>query len=165
MLSLSAGTKAPLLDTFDEQGNSVSIPSTDWSFIWFNPQFKRFGCQSCQTSLLHNLYPEFRILGCRVYGATFDSPEINAQRNEPHVWRIPLVQVGKQEAEMWGALREVGDSWAKYTPAPVSYIVSPSGIVSQAYENPDPKIHASHVLQDLKALIQEPETLRSVHPL
>ena len=154
-MTLRPGDSAPPLSGVDEQGNDVLVPDTGFSLLWFNPMFTKFGCKSCQTSLLHELYPEFRVQGCSVYGATFDPPEVNARRNEPHVWRVPMVQVTRREAELWGALRRSSDPWAPYAPASVSYLVDSRGSVTHVYQNPDPQHHANDVLQDLKSMSQE----------
>lgn len=155
MNPLEVGSEAPLLDTVDEQDNPVMLPALErWTHLWFNPVFGHFGCKECQTSLVHDLYPDLRLAGCFPFGATYDSPEINARRTSAHaVWRVPVVQITKDTAAEWGALRETTDAWYEHTPAPVAYLIDPTGVVQHIYRKPDHRVHAKDVLRDVQAAV------------
>jgi peroxiredoxin len=148
---LPPGTHAPLLDGHDERGNGVMLPALErWTHLWFNPVFGRYGCKDCQTSLLHERYPDFRLSGVMPFGCTFDPPEINATRAESHVWRIPIIQIDRETAAQWGALRDESDTWYEHTPASVAYLIDPMGIIRRAYQQVDHRKHADEVLRDIR---------------
>lgn len=151
MPTLAPGDRVPDLVTTDEVGAEVRVPAEDrWTHIWFNPVFGRYGCRECQRSLLHELYPEIRLAGCRPVAVTFDPVEVNQRRNDPHPWRIPIVQVSPEVADAWGALRDTDDPWRPHTPRSVAYLVDQRGHVFASYEQIDHTRHALQVLQDLK---------------
>ena len=154
-MTIQAGTPAPLLDAQDEQGNMVMLPALErWTHLWFNPIFGRYGCKECQASLIHELYPDLRMDGCFPYGATYDSPEVNARRNAPHVWRIPLLQISQETAAEWGALRDEADPWFPHAPASVAYLIDPMGVVQVAFTSVNHRVHAKEIrtkLAELKA--------------
>ena len=147
-MTLRPGTEAPPLDGQDEQGNVVLLPALErYTYLWFNPVFGRYGCKDCQTSLLHEMYPELRMAGCFPFGATFDPPEVNARRNEVHIWRIPIIQIDRETAAAWGALRADDDPWSPHAPASVAYLIDPMGVIMKSYSNVDHRRNAQDVLQ------------------
>lgn len=159
---LAPGTQAPSLEGYDEQGNAVTIPVRgEWTYLWFNPVFGRYGCKECEVSLLHELYPELRMAGLLPFGATFDPPMVNTQRNEPHIWRIPLVQVTKEQAAEWGALREESDAWCEYTPRSVAYILNETGKVIHATSPVNHTSHGREVLRIAQLRSQPQQSTRA----
>jgi len=150
-VTLALGTLAPQLDGQDEQGNDVWIPALErWTYLWFDPVFGRYGCKECQASLLHELYPELRMAGCLPFGATFDPPEVNARRNGPHVWRVPIIQIDRETAAAWGVLRADDDPWSPHAPASVAYLIDPMGVIMESYSNVDHRRNAQDVLEHLE---------------
>ncbi|MCA1806675.1 MAG: peroxiredoxin family protein, partial [Actinobacteria bacterium] len=140
---LTEGAEVPHLVAEDEVGKVISIPSPNsWVHIWFNPIFGRFGCKTCQTSLMHEKYPDFRVLDCEVVGATFDPQDVRIRRNKGHSWRVPLIQVSREEAREWGALHNESSSWYKVAPLSVAYLIDDRGIILRTYRDIDHRHHA-----------------------
>lgn len=151
-MTIEPGAESPLLDGSDEQGNRLMLPALErWTHLWFNPIFGRYGCKSCQTSLIHELHPELRLARCRSIGLTYDPPEVNARRNEPHIWRVPLMQITPDQAREWGALRDPEDSWFAYTPRSRAVLIDPQGVIRLVLDDVDHRTHARDVLDAVLA--------------
>ncbi len=98
---------------------------------------------------LRDQYEAFEELGCQVYGASFDPPEVNAAFRARYELPFRLLTDQTHElAVQLGAATETAS-----VPQRIAHLVDPSGIVVQRYEVDDPEFFAEHVLDDLEAII------------
>jgi peroxiredoxin len=151
-MMLTIGDPAPVIVGEDERGELLSLPiSGSWTHLWFNPIFGRYGCKDCQTSLIHELFPELLLAECQPVGLTYDSPQANRRRNAQHLWRIPLVQISMETAAAWGVLRDPKDPWYAHTPRSTAFLVHPRGSIHVVFERVSHFDHAQQVLDTLKS--------------
>jgi peroxiredoxin len=142
------GSTAPQLVATDDHMKEWRLPKQGSAMlIWFGPVFGKFGCKPCQTSLLHERYPDLRKAGIEALCATFDSHDVNRQRNAKYVWRVPILTVTPEQAAAWQALRKPTDSWVAHMPSTVAYLLDPSGYVVAEWRRPEPKKFIDDVLK------------------
>lgn len=142
------GLVAPELVAQDDHGKTWALPLTDAPvLLWFGPVFGKFGCKPCQTSMIHERYPELRAAGIMPFCASYDNAAVNARRNSKHVWRVPILTVTQKQAQQWDALRPATDGWRNYMPSTVAYYIEPNGTITQEWVRPDNKTFINDILK------------------
>ena len=80
---------------------------------------------------------------------TLDSDVVNLRRNEPFLWRVPLLSLSRDQVAEWGALREETDPWFNFSPKSLAFTIDPDGVVVKVYSKINHKDHARNVLSDV----------------
>lgn len=95
---------------------------------------------------------EFAAAGCKVVGASFDSPEANKEFAEAQQFGFPLLSdVDRTVGRAYEVARDADDQYAAY-PQRISYLIDPRGVIRIAYVVADVEGHADTVLADLARL-------------
>jgi thioredoxin-dependent peroxiredoxin len=89
---------------------------------------------------------------CRVFGASFDTPEENKAFHDAQEFPFPLLSdVDHAVGSVYGVTRAPDHPYANY-PERISYLIDPSGAIAKSYAVTDIATHAADVLADLKML-------------
>jgi thioredoxin-dependent peroxiredoxin len=116
--------------------------------LWYYPKALTSGC-TAEGCALRDSFAEFTRQDVEVVGASFDSPEKNAEFVKEHGFPFRLLSdVDKALAVSVGA----ADSTKRLFPRRISYLVGPDGKVLKAYAQVDPSSHARQVLDDVAVL-------------
>jgi peroxiredoxin Q/BCP len=148
--TLSPGDPFPAWSMIDHTGAAVTSKDLAGKryLIWYYPKALTSGC-TAEGCALRDSYAEFTRLGVEVLGASFDTPEKNAEFVREHSFPFRLLcDQDKALAVAVGA----ADSTKRLFPRRISYLVGPDGTVLRAYPQVDPSVHARQVLDDLATI-------------
>lgn len=147
---VSVGESYPPFTLRDQ--DTATVGSSDvagsWFLLYWYPKADTPGC-TAQAEGLRDQYETFQELGCQVYGASFDPPEVNAAFRLRY--DIPFRLLTDETHEL--AVRLGAATETASVPQRIAHLVDPSGTVIRRYEVDDPAFFAEHALDDLESII------------
>ena len=98
---------------------------------------------------------EFVTANCRVFGASFDTPDDNKAFKDAQDFGYPLLSdVDRAVGTAYEVVRAPDHKYANF-PERHSYLIDPQGVIAKVYDVTDVGGHAAEVLADLAALTGE----------
>ena len=149
-MSLHPEDPYPAFDLVDQSGERTSSASVagSWFLLYWYPKADTPVC-TAQALGIRDQIEVFDELGCRVIGASFDSPASNRAFADKYQLSFRLLSdPDRALATPVGAAGGTDDSHAKR----VAHLVRPDGTVAVAYDVDDPEFFAERVLDDLELL-------------
>ena len=149
MLQIDA--EAPRFQLANQDGRTVDLEAIDEPFVllyWY-PKADTPGCTS-QAISLRDQHEAFGELGCRVLGASFDTPEELAAFSEK--FALPFDLLSDADRELGKAYEVAGADGSKQYAERTAYLIGPERTVRCVYEVDDPEFFADAVLADLEEL-------------
>jgi peroxiredoxin Q/BCP len=143
---LTAGTEVPALVRVDHRGKVVSLRSETPTLVYFYPKDGTPGCTK-EACAFRDAWQQYDAAGLRVIGVSSDSEADHRAFADEH--GLPFSLIADPE-HVWSDAFGVG-TFAGLD-SRVSFLIDSTSRVAKAYEDVDPGVHASEVLQDAEKL-------------
>lgn len=143
---LREGTEVPALVRVDHTGKVVSLRSNTPTLVYFYPRDGTPGCTK-EACAFRDAWEQYNAAGLRVIGVSSDSEAAHRKFAEEH--RLPFSLIADPE-HVWSDAFGVGTFLG--LDSRVSFLLNAEGRVVKAYEDVDPGVHASEVLEDAARL-------------
>lgn len=142
----SVGTEVPALSRVDHRGMVVNLRAGTPTLLYFYPKDGSPGCTK-EACAIRDAWDEYRLVQLRVIGVSTDSEERHRAFADQHGLPFSLIS---DPAHAWSEAFGVGTFQGM--DERVSFLIDSSDRIVKVYEDVDPAVHASEVLQDAKAL-------------
>jgi len=143
---LKAGAEVPPLVRVDHRGKVVSLRSETPTLVYFYPRDGTPGCTK-EACAFRDAWQKYEIAGLRVIGVSSDTEADHRKFAEEH--GLPFSLIADPE-HVWS--NAFGVSTFAGLDSRVSFLIDGTGHVVKAYEDVDPGVHASEVLEDAERL-------------
>ncbi len=143
---LNAGSPVPPLVRVDHRGKVVSLRSDTPTLVYFYPRDGTPGCTK-EACAFRDVWQKYEIAGLRVIGVSTDTEDDHRKFAEEY--NLPFSLIADPElvwSNAFGVRTFAGMN------ARVSFLIDATGRVVKAYEDVDPGVHASEVLEDAERL-------------
>jgi thioredoxin-dependent peroxiredoxin len=137
----------------DQDGNTVSLADQagNWVLLWWYPKAATPGW-TIQGQALRDSAADFADAGCRIFGASFDTPAENKAFKDAQGFQYPLLSdPGKVAGAAYEVVRAADHPYANF-PERFSYLIDADGVIRKTYNVSDVGGHAAEVLKDLAEL-------------
>ena len=115
--------------------------------VYFYPKADTPGCTK-EACAFRDSWAEAQMLGLKVFGVSYDTPEDNKAFADKYGLQFPLLSDTDHELA-----KAVGAAGSMPYASRISYLVSADGTVLKAYPDVKPSEHAAEVIADFKALV------------
>jgi thioredoxin-dependent peroxiredoxin len=145
---LSVGSAAPDVAGVDQQGQTHKLTETRGAFtlVYFYPKDQTPGCTK-EACAFRDVWKKFEAAGVKIFGVSNGSVSSHKKFADKHALPFPLIA---DENRKWGNAFGVKAFLGMYKR--VSFLIDRNGKIVKVYEDVDPGIHATEVLEDVKAL-------------
>jgi peroxiredoxin Q/BCP len=143
---LPVGSTVPALARVDHHGQVVDLQAQVPTLVYFYPRDGTPGCTK-EACAIRDAWQSYQLSGLRVIGVSADSEQ--QHRAFANQYGLPFSLVA-DPTHAWSDAFGVGTLNGK--DARVSFLIDASGHIVKVYENVDPGVHATEVLQDAKGL-------------
>jgi peroxiredoxin Q/BCP len=142
----SVGTQVPQLTRMDHRGQVVNLRAGVPTLLYFYPKDGSPGCTK-EACAIRDAWDEYRLVQLRVIGVSTDSEERHRAFADEHGLPFSLIS---DPTHAWSDAFGVGtfDGLDQR----VSFLIDAHDQIVKVYEDVDPAVHATEVLQDAKAL-------------
>lgn len=148
-MKLSAGDRAPDFSATDQNGHLRTLGSyrSEWLLLYFYPRDNTPGCTT-EACVLRDNYEDLRKF-VEIVGVSADSPASHAAFAGKH--SLPFTLLSDPRKEIIKTYGTDGTFLAKRT----SFLIDPDGIIKRVYEKVKPATHASELLDDFVAIMDD----------
>lgn len=146
-MEVKVGDMAPDFETYDQNGNKISLSSKRGKpvVLYFYPKDFTPGCTTEANEFREN-FQKFNEKGVEVIGISVDSKDTHKKFAERY--GLPFLLASDNSKEIARKYGVLGLATAKR----VTFLIGPDGKVVHVFEKVKPKGHASEVLTKLKEL-------------
>jgi thioredoxin-dependent peroxiredoxin len=143
----STGTEVPALARVDQRGQTVVLRAGVPTLLYFYPKNGTPGCTK-EACAIRDAWNEYRLVQLRVIGVSVDSEESHRAFADEHGLPFSLIS---DPTHTWSNAFGVG-TFKGGLDERVSFLIDAKNRIVKVYENVDPGVHASEVLDDARAL-------------
>jgi peroxiredoxin Q/BCP len=145
---LQVGAGAPRLRGVDQQGRTHTLAETRGAFtlVYFYPKDQTPGCTK-EACAFRNVWKKYEAAGVKIFGVSNGSVKSHKKFSDKHNLPFPLIA---DEDKAWGSAFGVGSFWGMYKR--VSFLIDKQGKIAKVYNDVDPGLHATQVLEDVQKL-------------
>ena len=143
---LQAGDEVPALVRVDHNGKVVSLRSNVPTLVFFYPRDGTPGCTK-EACAFRDAWQRYDAAGLRVIGVSADSEASHRKFAAEH--SLPFSLIADPE-HVWSNAFGVGSFLGMNSRK--SFLLGADGRVAKTYEDVDPGVHASEVLDDAEQL-------------
>ena len=145
---LQVGAEAPHLSGVDQHGKPHKLAETKGAFtlVYFYPKDQTPGCTK-EACAFRNVWKKYEAAGVALFGVSKGSVASHKKFSDKHDLPFPLIA---DDDKIWGKAFGVGSFLGMYKR--VSFLLDKKGKIVKVYEDVDPGVHATQVLEDVKRL-------------
>lgn len=152
-MKLKEGDKAPSFNLPDQKGkkHKLSDYKGKWVLLYFYPKDDTPGCTK-EACAIRDVYPKFKKLGIKVFGASADSVAKHEKFADKH--DLPFTLLSDEEKKLvkdygvWGKKKFMGREYMGINR--MSFLIDPKQKIAKIYPKVKPADHAEEVLADMK---------------
>ena len=150
------GTVAPDFSLSDQNEvlHSLTQYKGKWTLLYFYPKDDTPGCTK-EACAIRDADPDLSSLGAVVLGVSADSVKSHKKFAEKYGLMFPLLSdEGHVVADLYGVWARKKFMGREYDGIlRTSFLINPEGVIDTVYENVKPEVHATEVLNDLRARV------------
>jgi peroxiredoxin Q/BCP len=152
---LKIGKKAPNFTLLDQNSDKHTLSDYLGKFvlIYFYPKDDTPGCTK-EACAIRDDFPNFEKLNAKVFGISTDS--VKSHKIFAEKYNLPFTLLSNEKRgvlEKYGALAEKSMFGKKYIGTQrMSYLIDKEGKIVKIYNKVKPEAHAAEVLEDLRNL-------------
>jgi len=154
-MNITVGQVAPEFSLPDQDGKEHSLKEYrgTWVLIYFYPKDDTPGCTK-EACAIRDTFPDFGALNIQVFGVSTDS--VKSHKKFAKKYSLPFTLLADEQKHVveaygvWGKKKFMGREYMGTMRT--SFLINKEGVIAKIYEGVKPELHASEVLQDLKAL-------------
>jgi thioredoxin-dependent peroxiredoxin len=145
---LPVGSAAPDLTGTDQLGQTHTLAETRgaYTLVYFYPKDATPGCTK-EACAFRDVWNRYEAAGIKLFGVSDGTPESHKKFADKHTLPFPLIA---DTDKAWGAAFGVKSAMGMYQR--VSFLLDKDGKVVKVYENVDPGVHATNVLNDIASM-------------
>jgi peroxiredoxin Q/BCP len=145
---LAAGSSAPDVSGVDQNGQPHRLSETlgKWVVVYFYPKDQTPGCTK-EACAFRDVWDRYQAAGVALFGVSKGTEDSHKKFAAKHSLPFPLIADTDQA---WGAAFGVPSMMGMYRR--VSFLISDGGKIAKVYDDVDPGVHATQILEDVKAL-------------
>jgi thioredoxin-dependent peroxiredoxin len=149
---LKPGDPFPAFSLKGHDGATVTSSALAGSpyLVYFYPKADTPGCTK-EACAFRDSWAEVQLLGLKVFGVSYDTPEDNRAFAEKYGLQFTLLSDRDR-----ALAKQVGADGLMPYPSRISYLVGADGMVLKAYPKVSPAEHAAEVIADFRALVPKP---------
>lgn len=154
MSTLTIGEQAPNFALPDQDGviHSLSQYNGQWILLYFYPKDDTPGCTK-EACSIRDRFSELENLNIQVFGMSADLPKSHKKFSEKYTLPFTLLSDETKETlkkyGVWGTKKFMGKEYEGIFRT--SFLIDPSGMIVNIYENVKPEIHVEEILNDFKS--------------